>query len=137
MKFGIILPNNIDQALELDKINGNLWKDAIEKEFSKVKVAFMLLDPNKALPVGSKLIKYHMVLDVKFNLTPKERLVAAGYMNDVPAHTAYSLVISRETVRICFMVAALNDLDVMMGDVGNAFIQSKPREKCHVIITDE
>jgi len=46
-------------------------------------------------------------------------------------------VISRETVRICFMLAALNELNIMMGDVGNAFIQAKPREKCNVIITDD
>ena len=97
----------------------------------------MLLNENEDPPVGSKEIKYHMIFNVKFNLTRKARLVAAGYMNEVPAYTAYSPVISRETLRICFMLAALNGLDIMMGDVGNAFIQAKPREKCHVIITDD
>ena len=57
-------------------------------------------------------------------------------MNEVPAFTSYSPVISRETVGVCFMLAALNELDVKMGDVGNAFIEAKPRENCHVIITD-
>ena len=75
-----------------------------------------------------------MIFDVKFNLTQKARLVAAGYMNDVPAFTSNSPVVSRETVRICFMLAALNGLDIIMGDVGNAFIQAKPQELCHVLI---
>ena len=96
-----------------------------------------MLGNGKQPPIGSKLIKYHMVFDVKFNLTWKARLVAAGYMNDVPSFTSYSPVISRKTVQICFMLAALNGLDVMMGDVGNAFIQAKPREKCHVIIQED
>ena len=102
-------------------------KNAINKEVAKVKVAFMLLNEDEDPPIGSKEIKYHMVFDVKFNLTRKARLVAAGYMNEVPAYTLYSPVISRETVRICFMLAALNNVDIMMGDVGDAFIQATPR----------
>ena len=54
----------------------------------------MLLNEDEDLPIGSKEIKYHMIFDVKFNLTRMARLVAAGYMNEVPAHTAYSPVIS-------------------------------------------
>ena len=128
MKFGVIVPTSVKHALQLDKSNGNdLWKKAIEKEVSKVRVAFKLLEDGKPPPVASKLIKYHMVFDVKFNLTRKAWLVVAGYMNEVPAYTSYSPLISQETVCICFMLAALNELDIMMGDVGNAFIQAKPR----------
>ena len=138
MKFGIFVPTSIAEAEELDRINGNnLWREAINKEINKVKVAFQPLNEGESAPVGSKLIKCHMVFDVKFNLTQKARLVAAEYMNNVPAFTLYSPVISRETVRICFMLAALNGLGVMMGDVSNAFIQANPRERCHVVIQDD
>ena len=88
MKFGIIVPTSISEAEELDIINGNsLWSEAINKEVSKVKVAFQPLAKGGSAPIGSKLIKYHMIFDVKFNLTQKARLVAAGYMNNVPAFT--------------------------------------------------
>ena len=138
MKFGIIVPTSISEAEELDIINGNnLWSEAINKEVSKVKVAFQPLAEGVSAPIGSKLIKYHMIFDVKFNLTQKARLVAAGYMNNVPAFTSYSPVVSRETVRICFMLAALNGLDIIMGDVGNTFIQAKPQEQCHVLIQED
>ena len=36
-----------------------------------------------------------------------------------------------------FLIAALNDLDIMMCNIGNAYLNMKPREKCHIIITDE
>ena len=42
-KFGIYLPKNIKEALQLDKENGNnLWADAIAKEMKNVKVSFKI-----------------------------------------------------------------------------------------------
>ena len=39
-KFGIRLPKSCDEAIQLDKENGNtLWQDAMKKEMSKAKVA--------------------------------------------------------------------------------------------------
>ena len=44
-KFGISLPKNVKEALQLDKENGNtLWADAIATEMKNVKVAFKILD---------------------------------------------------------------------------------------------
>ena len=72
------------------------------------------------------------------DLTRKARLVAGGHLNkNVPRHTTYSSVVSRESIRICFTLAALNDLDVLSADIGNAYLNAKPLEKCHVTITDD
>ena len=134
MKFGVIIPSSVDEALSLDKQNGNnFWQKAIEKELKNVIVAFKLLDEgDKPLP-GSKEIPYHIIFDVKFDLTRKARLVAGGHRNkDVPAHTTYSTVASRESVRIGFLVAALNGLDILAGDIGNAYLNAPNREKIHV-----
>ena len=61
-----------------------------------------------------------------------------GHLNkEVPRHRTYSSVVSKESVGICFMLSALNDLDILTGDIGNAYLNAKPREKCHVVITDE
>ena len=139
IRFGIEVPNTMKEALDLDKTNGNdLWRNAIDKELNKVRVAFQLLNDNDEVPVGSKKINYHLIFEVKMDLTRKARLVAGGHLNkNVPRHTTYSSVVSRESVRICFMLAALNNLDVLSGDIGNAYLNAKPLEKCHVTITDD
>ena len=138
IKFGVEVPIDIDQAMEFDKLNKNdLWKKALDKEISKVRVAFELID-NDATPLpGSKLINYHVIFDVKHDLTRKARLVAGGHLNkQVPSYVTYSSVVTKESIRLCFLLAALNDLEVTVGDIGNAYLNAKPREKCYVTITD-
>ena len=45
MKFGIEIPGDAQQAIALDKKNGNtFWTDAIKKEMKNSRVAFKLLD---------------------------------------------------------------------------------------------
>ena len=45
MKFGIEVPNTYEEAIELDRKNGNaLWADSINKELKVVNVAFDFLD---------------------------------------------------------------------------------------------
>ena len=133
-KFGIKVPNTVDEALALDKENNNtLWHDAIQKELKNVLVAFHLLEDGEQLPVGSKEIPYHIIFDVKLDLTRKARLVAGGHRNkDVPKYTTFSTVASRDSVRIMFLVAALNDLSILSTDVGNAYLNAECREKVHV-----
>ena len=137
-RFGIQVPTTIEEAEELDKINRNdLWKVAIEKELSKVRPAFKLNEDGKSIPICYKKINYHFVFDVKMDLTRKARLVAGGHLNPyVPKHTSYSSVVSRESVRICFLLAALNSQDVLSGDIGNAYLNAKPLEKCYVVVRD-
>jgi hypothetical protein len=134
IKFGVQVPNSVEEAKALDKENGNsLWNDAINKELKNVLVAFQLLEDGESLPVGSKRIPYHIIFDVKFNLTRKARCVAGGHRNkDVPAYATYSSVASRDSVRLGLMLAALNDLDVLAADIGNAYLNAPCRERVHV-----
>ena len=70
MTFGIMVPNDITHARQLDKENGNeFWEQAIRKEVSNVGIAFQLLEHDEPTPVGSKHITYHFIFDVKFDLT--------------------------------------------------------------------
>ena len=133
-KFGIKVPNSVDEALMLDKENKNtLWSDAIQKELKNVLVAFRLLEEGEQLPIGSKQIPYHIIFDVKLDLTRKARLVAGGHRNrDVPKFTTFSTVASRDSVRIMFLIAALNGLNILSTDVGNAYLNAECREKVHV-----
>ena len=139
MKFGIQVPKDVSEAEELDAANGNtLWHDAIEKEKRNVIIAFKLLEDDESPAPGSTEIPYHIIFDVKHDLTRKARLVAGGHKHkDVPAHLVYSSVASRDSVRICMMLAALNGLDLKSADIGNAYLNARCKERVHVKVGPE
>eukprot|EP00980_Cylindrotheca_fusiformis_P024973 scaffold12826_cov83-Cylindrotheca_fusiformis.AAC.1 len=67
-------------------------------------------------------------MDGKF--TRKARLVANGNETPVaPKYDRYSSVVSRESVRIGFLYAALNDLDILSCDISNAYLNAPCSEK--------
>ena len=80
---------------------------------------------------GYKYVGTHMVFDIKMDgkFTGKARLVADGHTTDAPSSITYSSVASRESVRIALLIAALNDLDISAGDIGNAYLNADYREK--------
>jgi hypothetical protein len=63
------------------------------------------------------------------DFTCKARFVAGGHTTDTPASINYSSVVSRDSVRLAFLIAGLNDLDVLVGDVTNAYLNALCREK--------
>ena len=65
-KFGIRVPKTVEEAMAIDKENGNtLWMDAISKELKAVRVAFKVLDNDTNIPPGYQQIRCHFVFDVK------------------------------------------------------------------------
>ena len=58
-------------------------------------------------------------------------------MRDPPDTLTYSSVVSRESIRIGFLIAALNGLDVLAGDIGNAYINAPCKEKIWIIAGPE
>jgi len=70
-----------------------------------------------------------MNFEVKMDFTRKALFVAGGYMRDPPTEITYSSVVSRDIVRIGFLIAALNDLDLVAADIGNAYLQAETKEK--------
>jgi hypothetical protein len=139
-KFGVRLPKSVDEALKIDAETGtDFWLKAIEKEMANVRPAFELWEGSvedaksgKKL-VGYQEIKCHMVFDIKMDLTRKARFVAGGHTTETPESITYSSVVSRESVRIAFLIAALNDLDVLCCDIGNAYLNADCREKIWTI----
>ena len=137
-KYGIEMPKTTKRALELDVASGTTyWRDAIEKEMKNVMIAFEFPENGNA-PIGSKKIEVNMVFDVKaMTLTRKARLVAGGHKTEVPKDSVYSSVVSRESVRIAFLVAALNDLKIEAADIQNAYLNAPTREKVHIVCGPE
>jgi len=131
-KYGIELPKTVQQALEIDSHTGTtFWHDAIDKEMKNVLPAFKFTDDDQ-IPVGFKHITCHMIFDVKMvGLVRKARFVAGGHLTDPPVESVYSSVVTRESVRIMFLTAALNDLDLLGADVQNAYINTKTEEKVY------
>ena len=137
-KYGIEIPKNVEQAIQLDIDNGNTyWMDAIEKEMKNVMCAFEFNDGNK-IPIGHKKIEVHMIFDVKMmTLTRKARLVAGGHLTDPPKESVYSSVVSRESVRLAFLAAALNDNKILSGDIQNAYLNAPTQERVYIICGSE
>ena len=71
-----------------------------------------------------------MIFDIKLgeNFRRKARVVADGHRTDVSASITYSSVVSRDSVRICLLIATLNDLEIKCGDIKNAYLTAPPRE---------
>ncbi|GFH56846.1 hypothetical protein CTEN210_13322 [Chaetoceros tenuissimus] len=138
-KFGIRIPKTVAEAYKIDQLTGtDFWTKAIEKEMSNVRIAFERLEgvtreemeTGKVKP-GYKFCGTHMIFDIKMDgkFTRKARLVADGHKTDAPASITYSSVVSRDSVRICLMVASLNGLNVFACDIGNAYLNANCREK--------
>jgi hypothetical protein len=58
-------------------------------------------------------------------------------MTKAPATTTYASVVSHETIRIALLMAALNDLNVKVGDVLNAYITAPITEKVWTVLGPE
>ena len=79
-----------------------------------------------------------MVFDVKMeDFCQKARLVAGGHMTKAPPTITYASVVSIETVRLALTIAALNDLEVKVGDVLNAYITAPITKKVWTILGPE
>jgi hypothetical protein len=78
-----------------------------------------------------------MIFDVKIDFTYKARIVAGGHVTDPPACLTYSTVVARDSVHLTFLIAALNDLEVLSADVGNAYLNALMKERVHTICGPE
>jgi hypothetical protein len=129
-KFGIEIPRSVAHALEIDARTGTkFWEDAMNKEMQNVRPACDIRDDG-IIPAFHKEIKCHMIFDIKADtLQRKARFVAGGHMTDPPKEATYSSVVSRDSIRLFFLIAALNNLQVSACDVQNAYINAPTKEK--------
>ena len=63
------------------------------------------------------------------DFTRKARFVAGGHTTTAPSSMTYSSVMSHDSIRLAFLIAALNDLDIMSCDLENAYLNAPCREK--------
>jgi hypothetical protein len=138
-KFGIEVPKSWDDCVILDKENDNvLWQDKVRKEMNNVRIAFKILNGEESPPPTYQEIRCHMIFDVKMeDFRCKARFVAGGHKTDNPHAMTYASVVSRESVIIALTLASLNDLDVKMADIENAYLPAPITEKVWTVLGPE
>ena len=101
------------------------------KGMKNVRPAFEFWEKLKEyLPIGFQEIKCRMIFDIKIceDFHSKARLVGSGHKTDTPYLITYSSVVSRYSVRIAPTFVALNELDILVCYIQNAYITIKCRE---------
>ena len=62
------------------------------------------------------------------DLPRKTRYVDGGHLTDPTKYMTYESMISRDSVRLAFLIAKLNDLDILSGDIQNAYLNALTKE---------
>ena len=76
--------------------------------------------------IGYQEIQCHVMFDVKVDFTRKAWFVDGGHTADTPGSITYLSVVSRDGVQLAFLIAGLNDRDVLLaGDETNAYLNAK------------
>jgi hypothetical protein len=134
--MGIAIPRNTREALNLDKINKDgLWKGAIQKEVDGIKShgRLLFLPPGASPPEGYQEAPLRVIFDIKPDLRKKARIVAGGHKVNAEGHSSYSSVVKLESIRLLNVIAKAQNLQVLAGDVGNAYLNADTKEKVYTI----
>ena len=148
-KYGMKIPKSVRQAYLFDTENHDtFWRDPINLEMKNVRAAFAEYegehnnterDQEDLKRRGYQKVDCHMIFDIKLgeNFRRKARMVAGGHQTVTPAALTYASVVSRDSVRIALMIAALNDLDILAADIQNAYLTAQCKEKIYTIAGPE
>jgi hypothetical protein len=99
---------------------------------------FNVLEKGEKAPKDYKMIPMWIIFDVKMGtFRRKARLVAGGRTTNPPTSDTYSSVALKESVRLLFFLAQLNDLKLVTVDITNAYVHAECREKVYAIAGPE
>ena len=132
--YGFQVPRDHNEALLLDKQNGNIkWQDCTALEMQHLKDYQTFIDKGlysqTSIPKGFKKIKVHLVYAVKHDGYHKARLVADGHLTDIPLNSVYAGVVSIRGMQLCLFLGELNGMEAYATDIGNAYLEAKTRKK--------
>ena len=82
---------------------------------------------NSKIKTRYKFFPTHMVFGIKMygKFMSKACLVTNGHKMDAPASITSSSVVSRDIVRIAFLIVLLNYLDICACDIRNVYLNIK------------
>jgi len=138
--YGFEVPRNHEQAMAIDRRNGNIkFANAENAEIFIIDEFSMFEDLGFGGNPGPdyKKIRVHMVYAVKHDGRHKARLIPGGHLTETPINSVYSSVVSLCGIRLLTFVAELNDLEVWATDIGNAYLESYTQEKVYIVAGPE
>ena len=128
-KLGIKFHKTVEEALIIYKEAGNdYWEKALNKDMSKVKVAWQRVDgitPDQARSrsvkemIGHQEINCHIIFDAHMEFQQNARFMARVHMEEAPNSIIYSSVVSRDSICIIFLLASLHGVEITAIDLKN------------------
>lgn len=127
------LPMPNDMIEHVHEMGTNFWAKVIVKKMKTIDHAFEFYDDD-VMPISYQKIDYHMVFDVKIMLKcSKAQYVAGGHQTEPTKDMTFVSIMSRDSIWIAFLVAALNDLEILSADVPRAYLNAKAKGKVSMI----
>ena len=133
-KYGIEVPRNTKHAEELDAQHGNsLWKEVCQKEIASLLslCCFDFCPPDSKPGPDNQFVNLTMIYEVKQDGCRKAHLVVGGHLVDPCGIGTCSTVVKGVSVRLLDVIAHHDNLKVLCGDVGNAFVTAPCLEKVY------
>ena len=122
-KYRIEIPRDFNHTSQIDTKNKNtIWRDTKDKEMKSIGVTFDILETGEVASMSYKKTSGQIVFDIKIDFTRKAQWVINGHKNSVPERSTYARVVSRESTRITFTYTVLNDIDIYVSNMQNAYI---------------
>merc|ERR1712197_40357 len=142
-KFGIKIPNTIEEALKFDREAGNhKWAEAIKKEMDNlIRLNVFKFHPaDKEFPKseGWQKAPLRMIFDIETeDRRHKARLVCGGHRVDSSGYDTHSSQVDTISVMLLLLIAQHAGLTIMTCDVSNAFVTAKNSEKVWAVAGKE
>eukprot|EP00957_Ditylum_brightwellii_P009569 721558-Ditylum_brightwellii.AAC.1 len=117
-----------------------MWKDTMTLEVDALKEmkCFDFRDAGNK-PVGNnyQCTTLHMVFDCKQDPRRKARLVAGGHLIDLRDNKVYSSTVKRISVELLHVIAHHIGLNILRGDIGNAYVNAYTTKKVYAVAGPE
>ena len=78
-----------------------------------------------------------MIMNLKQDLRHKCKLVAGGHLIDALDHEIYSTTVKSISVKLLQVIVHKANLEILCGDIGNAYVNAYTNEKVYAIAGNE
>ncbi|GFH49047.1 hypothetical protein CTEN210_05523 [Chaetoceros tenuissimus] len=139
-EYSIEVPRNWEDVIRIDTENNNRdWQEAVEKEIGALLNfhCFDIKPKGYKPPQDYQYVCMHLVYCAKVDLRKKARLVCDGSRVDPRGLNTRATVVRGISVRLLDVIAHHWKKRILSGDIGNAFVQSKTKEKVYTKLGPE
>ena len=139
-KFGLEVPKSWKDILRIDDEAGNMnCKNFVAKEIAALihHKCFDFKCPDFKPSREYQCVRLQLVYYVKSDLTIKARLVFYGSRVDPRGLSTRATVVKGLSVRLLYIIADSQNLQVLTGDICNAFIQAHTKLMIYTICGPE